>query len=941
MAGETDGLPPVELEPPTRREGAPRARLPPGTLRTGVTLAGRYRIASVLGIGGMGIVYLARDLTLELDIALKVLHPRIAHDAAKLAFFRNEVRVARMVTHPNVCRLHDLEERPDSCFITMEYIAGESLAARLARGPIELSAALAILRDVASGLSAAHAAGVVHRDLKPSNVLMTRDRAVVADFGIASEGSALGAGRQSVAGTPGYMAPEQASGGPLDTRVDVYAFGVLAFVLTTGHLPPEIAPTVAEPTAVPEMAALSSTLTALPPGLAALIADCVATAPADRPRDAGEVLRRLDAATWQPRRGRRLPIALAVLAGAAVIAAAIALIALTARSQPEHAAPPLPAITAPRIVVASIDPSALPERDRWLGAVVQRLVADELIDAWGLDVELGSSPHPAPGTLVVAGALARDRSGRFRIALEDGVVEASSVRELAIAVAARLVSSRVPESVRHPTPDELAAVGAHDPEAWRLWRRAEHETLLMRWNRANRLCEQALERDPEFPIASLELALTYGNEDAAGTQELAHAMELMKQVPVRALWLLAMRGARELRAGDNASAQRTAEQLLQLDLTPPERLWIQLRWQMARYYNGTPPAAIVPALELLTESHPDHPSAYKLLASIHLDSDQPTAPTLALRYAERAVEFAPEDASARAGLAIALLLAGRTDEARARAAELAQFDPEDKRLAERQMFTLHMALGDLAEAELDAERQLTGSSLQHAEGTESAAMIDLHWGRFDSGLRDLAAAADAYDAGGATALAARARTIAGRQAWLLGDRATARAAFERVAAGPTHQAGVARVFAQLAAGKLDDARTSAAALPEGSVDRVSADLAIADADRDAEGVLAAFARLEKLSTTIEYLYAVADALERTDRRDEAAAMFERLVNHTHAWNEPIATTRAWLRLGELRASAGNPAAARAAYAVVIQRWGKAATRIPEVDEARHRLRALR
>jgi len=934
--------PPRNFDAPTLREGAPCAELPAGALRPGTKLAGRYRILELLGVGGMGVVYRAHDLTLELDIALKVLHPKIAYDPTKL---RNEVRVARMVTHPNVCRLHDLEEKPDGCFITMEYVAGESLAARLERGALELPAMLRVLHDVASGLAAAHSVGVIHRDLKPSNVLLAGDRAIVADFGIAGEGRALGAGPQNVTGTRGYMAPEQATGAPLDAGVDVYALGVLAFVLATGHRPPTAVTQTAtdgDSAAVPAVPDFGPYLDALPPDLATLIADCLAAAPGDRPRDAGEVVRRLDAVPPARSRRWRPPLVLAVVAAGALALAVVAVLpARPVAPRGGHGGDrPSPVTTAQRIVLPAVDATALPERDRWLAAVVQRLVADELIDVWGLDVELGSSARPAPDTLVVAASLARDPSGRLRLDLDGGMLEATSARALAIAAAARLVTDHVPEAARHPTAAELAAVGAHDVEAWRLWRRAEHETLLMRWYRAISLCQEALARDPEFPIASLELALAYGNEDAAGTKELVHAMDLMKRVPVHPLWHLAVSGALQLRAGDDAGAGRTAEQLLRLDLTPREQLWIELRWDMARYYNGTPPAEIAPRLALLTELHPNHPSAFKLLADMYLSSDQPTAATLALRYATRAAELAPEDAGARAVLAIALLNAGRPGEARARADELARFDPDDKRLAQHQMFTLHMALGDLDEAELDAQRQLTGSAGQHADGTASLAMIDLYWGRFESGLRDLMASTDALDAAGETTRAARVRTLAGRQAWLLGDRAAAIAMFERVAAGPTRYAPVARVLGPVVAGKLDEARARAAAIAGGSVERASVELVIADATHDAAGVLAAFAQIEKLSTTIEELFTVADALERSGRLDEAAAMFERLANHPQAWNEPIATTRAWARLGHLRARAGDVAGARAAFAEVVRRWGNATTRTPEVDDARRRLRAL-
>ena len=306
----------------------------------------------------------------------------------------------------------------------------------------------------------------------------------------------------------------------------------------------------------------------------------------------------------------------------------------------------------------------------------------------------------------------------------------------------------------------------------------------------------------------------------------------------------------------------------------------------------------------------------------------------------RSTELAPEDGGARADLATALLLGGRRDEARARAAELAQLDPDDKRLARGRLFTLHMALGDLAEAELDARRQLSGSPRQRAEGLSEGALIDLYWGRFDAGVRGLLASADAYDAIGATVAAARQRSIAGRQAWLLGDRAAAVAAFQQVAASPTHYAPIARILGSIAAGKLDDARARAAAMPADSVERASADLAIADAAHDPGRVLAAFARVEALSAAIEQLFPVAEALERSGRLDEAAKMFERIAGNAHAWIEPIASTRAWYRLGRLRDRAADAAAARDAFGEVLRRWGNATARTAEVDDARRRLRAL-
>src|SRR6185503_5158557 len=389
--------------------------------------------------------------------------------------------------------------------------------------------------------------------------------------------------------------------------------------------------------------------------------------PAPRPSQQDLPDRSTPAPRMPPHRRR---LALVLLLAVVIGGAAAAFVRL--RGEPRR-----PVATISHVVVSAIDGDALPAPERWLAAVVQRLIADELIDAWGLDVDLGPPGDPSPDTLVVAGRLARAPSGRLRMLIAGIPFEASTARELAAGAAARMVADHIPAPLRHPTALELAAAGAHDPEAWRLWRRAQHETLLLRFERAGTLCHQARASDPEFPLPALELALAYDDKDIAASTQLVEAMQLMARVPVRPLWPLVATGARQIAEGDLAGATRTVEQARRLDLTPRERTWLELRWAMAIYFVDSPQAA-APSLELLAESHPRHASAFKLLAGMHLTSDQPTAAALALRYATRAVELAPEDGGARADLATALLLAGRRDEARARAAELAQLDTEDK-----------------------------------------------------------------------------------------------------------------------------------------------------------------------------------------------------------------------------------------------------------------------
>ncbi|MDB4996109.1 MAG: protein kinase [Myxococcaceae bacterium] len=206
-------------------------------------VANRYEILAMLGSGGMGTVYRARDRELDEVVALKVLKSELAASLGILERFRREVKLARRVTHKNVARTFDIGEHGGDRFLTMELIEGEMLGAHLARrGRVPLRDVIRIGRDVCAGLAAAHAAGVLHRDLKPENVILARDgRAVITDFGIARALAqaelALARTGSGMVGTPAYMAPEQVEGASdLDGRADLYALGTMLFELLTGKV---------------------------------------------------------------------------------------------------------------------------------------------------------------------------------------------------------------------------------------------------------------------------------------------------------------------------------------------------------------------------------------------------------------------------------------------------------------------------------------------------------------------------------------------------------------------------------------------------------------------------------------------------------------------------------------------------------------------------------
>ncbi|HYC89337.1 MAG TPA: serine/threonine-protein kinase [Thermoanaerobaculia bacterium] len=204
---------------------SPEARFTPGTV-----VAGRYRIVSLLGGGGMGEVYRADDLKLGQRVALKYVPLRQPNTLERLYA---EVRIGRMIAHPNVTRLYDVVEVDGQHFITMEYVDGEDLASLLRRiGRLPADKALALARDLASGLAAAHACGFVHRDLKPANVMIDgRGMARITDFGLAG----LAHESASAGGTPLYMAPEQLDAGVATTRSDIYALGLVFFEMFTGR----------------------------------------------------------------------------------------------------------------------------------------------------------------------------------------------------------------------------------------------------------------------------------------------------------------------------------------------------------------------------------------------------------------------------------------------------------------------------------------------------------------------------------------------------------------------------------------------------------------------------------------------------------------------------------------------------------------------------------
>jgi tRNA A-37 threonylcarbamoyl transferase component Bud32 len=280
--------------------GTATFQTPSRGLERGTTFARRFEIIEEIGKGGMGTVYKAYDGKIREVVALKLLKPEIASDLEIVERFRNEIKLARQVSHRHVCRMYDIGEEWLSIYISMEYVAGEDLKSFIRRsGHLNEAKAVGLARQITEGLGEAHRLGVVHRDLKPQNIMIDKDgNAKIMDFGIARSLHTRGVtGTGVIIGTPEYMAPEQADGRDVDSRADIYALGTVLYEMVTGRVPFEgqtplsiVLKHRSEPPADPQTvnAQLST-------GLSRVILKCLEKARERRYQSAAEVLEDLAA----------------------------------------------------------------------------------------------------------------------------------------------------------------------------------------------------------------------------------------------------------------------------------------------------------------------------------------------------------------------------------------------------------------------------------------------------------------------------------------------------------------------------------------------------------------------------------------------------------------------------------------------------------------------
>jgi eukaryotic-like serine/threonine-protein kinase len=335
------------------------------TLAPGTKL-GPFEIVAPLGAGGMGDVYRARDPRLGRDVAIKALPAAFAADPERLARFEREAKLLASLSHPNIAGIHGLEEVAGHRYLVLELVEGETLASRLARGPLPIDETLEIAKQIAAAVEAAHENGVIHRDLKPGNVMLKPDGTVkVLDFGLAKGGAASGSGSDPnlsasptlthlatnvgvILGTAAYMSPEQARGKSLDRRTDIWSFGCVLYECLTGR-PAFGGETVSDVVAhilarEPDWSALPGNT---PPRLIALLKRCLTRDAKQRQRDIGDARLDLDAIAAGETgaaasdaasiaRTRGVPLGVAVLAALFLVTAAV-LVTLRLRPAPAPA----------------------------------------------------------------------------------------------------------------------------------------------------------------------------------------------------------------------------------------------------------------------------------------------------------------------------------------------------------------------------------------------------------------------------------------------------------------------------------------------------------------------------------------------------------------------------------------------------------------------------
>jgi serine/threonine-protein kinase len=644
-------------------------------------LRDRYRIESTLGEGGMSVVFRAHELKHDRPVVLKVLQPAVSALVGERQF-RDEVHIAAKLSHPHILALIDSGAVAGLFYYVMPYVGGESMRERLRRdGARPLGETIAVLRSVADALAHAHAAGIVHRDLKPDNVLFVDGHAFLIDFGVAkleSEAQAAEVMPALPIGTPGYMAPEQAAGQPVDHRADLYAWGLLARELLTGARQPSAPLAALRPDA--------------PRSLVTLIEACVASDPAERPQSARALVAALDALPQQGARVSRWPM---------VAAAAVVILALGFAWVKRDALPSLGrSIDGPIAVMPLRNETADSSLNAW-----GRLAGDWItqgmheaallpvvpwptmvITADGANAE-GGDPiamvrRQTGAATVVTGAYYRiGDSLRFQASITDArngrLIAAIPPLMVALdsaSAAVRELRERVMGAVGVASDERILSGSGSTPPTWDAFRLFDEGIRLSNANKyedASRVMEQAWQRDTNFTPALIYAGMAAFNDGVIPRAESLLALGLARRASLSSYHVALAEGAQAYARDDRPLA---IEKLRRANtLAPGSRAAYSLAYVLLQFNRAHEALAVLASLD------PDHgamkgwPSYWTQRASAaHVAGAHEDE----LRFAQEMRRRFPSQRSAWVLEARALAALGQTTEVDALLAEAEALNPD-------------------------------------------------------------------------------------------------------------------------------------------------------------------------------------------------------------------------------------------------------------------------
>ena len=676
---------------------------------------GRYEIGRLLGVGGMGEVYAAKDLELGRSVAVKV---GIASDNDTHARLKREAQHASRLNHPNICTIHEVGSHAGKPFIVMELVEGDSLSHVIPAGGLPAEDAVRFGTQIADALAHAHRAGVMHRDLKSANVLITRDgRPKVLDFGLSralsretlsdmSQSRASFTAEGVLAGTLSVMAPEMLRGEPADERSDIWALGVLLYEMASGEKPFrgatgfELSGAIlhAPPAALPER---------VPESLARVILRCLEKNPRDRYQNAGDVRTALESARGQPAQGmRRMPV-FASKYRLPVVVASILLVLASAYFFVRRDAIPVAvgASGRPAIAVMHFQNAGTPESNStWLSSGVPNMLVTGLAQTQGLEIvserrlleALGPSGEmnlssldrtqaadvarrAGAGAIVVGSIFHAGPEVRIDAQIEDlatgRVLAAQTVRGTDVFALVDQLTAEIRDAVGFEDAGEVrnvANVSSRSLEAYRLYSDAVKAASNIRMADAEKLFKAAIAIDPSFAEAYLHLAHVSGHLGRKDEQQqyFKLAMDNADRLSERDRLLLDMEIARE--RGQADQQRRMLDELLAKYPDTEEAYTIALKV----YQPGDLPGPDRNRLLEITAA-----GAAALPASSHTRNAHGYALLGAGRYEEAAREFeayariAPREPNPHDSLGEAYLKAGDAEKAAAAYARALGVDP--------------------------------------------------------------------------------------------------------------------------------------------------------------------------------------------------------------------------------------------------------------------------